>query len=86
MNCIKKLFKLKFFLPVFIILISISVIAQPGGGGCPPDECPDINGDCQPCDEVPIDGGASWLLAAGAIYGFKRLKDAKRKTVKDSEH
>ena len=30
---------------------------------------------------VPIDGGASLLLAAGAAYGLKRLRDGRRAKV-----
>jgi hypothetical protein len=28
---------------------------------------------------VPIDGGAGWLLAAGAGYGIKKLRERRRK-------
>lgn len=28
--------------------------------------------------ETPLDGGASLLLAAGAAYGLKRLRNARR--------
>ena len=30
-------------------------------------------------DEVPIDGGVSALVIAGAAYGAKKLKDMKKK-------
>ena len=48
----------------FGMLLSLSVFAQPGN---PPD--PDI----------PIDGGISLLIAAGALYGSKKIYDARRK-------
>ncbi len=38
----------------------------PGGGGCIPPPC------------VPIDGGISFLLVAGAAYGGKKLLEAKK--------
>lgn len=38
----------------------------PGGGGCIPPPC------------IPIDGGLGFLLAAGAIYGGKKLLDHKK--------
>lgn len=38
----------------------------PGGGGCIPPPC------------IPIDGGLGFLLAAGAIYGGKKLLDYKK--------
>lgn len=30
-------------------------------------------------DSVPIDGGASILLAAGAAYGVKKIRDNRKK-------
>lgn len=48
------------------------VLAQPGSGG-PAPGTPPVN----PTD-VPLDGGASLLLAAGAAYGLKRLRQSKR--------
>ena len=45
-------------------------LGQPGSGGPTPSA---LNPTA-----VPIDGGASLLLAAGAAYGLKRLRDAKR--------
>lgn len=44
----------------------------PGGGpGGPP---------CWPPPCVPIDGGISFLLVAGAIYGGKKVYDISKKT------
>ena len=45
------------------------VLGQPTTGGPTPGTPP---------TSVPIDGGASLLLAAGAAYGLKRLRNAKR--------
>ena len=48
------------------------VLAQgPGSGGPAP-------GTVLAPTETPIDGGASLLLAAGAAYGLKRLRNARR--------
>lgn len=41
-----------------------------GGGGTPP---------CWPPPCVPIDGGISLLMAAGAIYGAKKVYDIQKK-------
>ena len=50
------------------------VLAQgPGSGGPAPGT---------PAAEVPLDGGASLLLAAGAAYGLKRLRERKRTAAK----
>ena len=62
----------------FILLLSFSSSLQaqppgpggPGGGGDPP---------CFPPPCVPIDGGLSWLLLAGAAYGGKKVFDSKNK-------
>jgi hypothetical protein len=48
------------------------VLAQPSSGGPAPGTPP-----VAPTD-VPLDGGASLLLAAGAAYGLKRLRKNKR--------
>lgn len=40
-----------------------------GGGGAP----------CWPPPCVPIDGGISFLLVAGAIYGGKKINDISKK-------
>lgn len=40
-----------------------------GGGGAP----------CWPPPCVPIDGGISYLLAIGAIYGGKKIYDISKK-------
>jgi hypothetical protein len=48
-------------------LISISSVAQPGGGGDP--------GDGEP---VPI-AGLGILIAAGAFFGVKKIYDSKNK-------
>lgn len=46
----------------------VPALAQPGSGGPTPGAT----------TAVPIDGGASLLLAAGVTYGLKRLRDARR--------
>ena len=54
----------RFLLVGLGMLLTSSVFAQPGD---PPD--PDI----------PIDGGISLLIAAGALYGSKKIYDARKK-------
>ena len=56
---------------VFIILtLPIIAMAQGDPGGDP---------------GVPIDGGATLILAAGIGYGAKKLKDAREKKNKEVE-
>ncbi|HEY0899888.1 MAG TPA: hypothetical protein VGD90_11170 [Sphingobacteriaceae bacterium] len=61
------------------ILLSTSVFAvysqTPGGSGDP--GMPGDNGDPDG-EDVPLDGGVVFLLAAGAAYGYKKLRDNKQ--------
>lgn len=45
--------------------------APPGGGTAPP---------CWPPPCIPVDGGVSFLVAAAAIYGGKKLYDLQKKS------
>jgi hypothetical protein len=58
----KKAFYLTF---LFAIALTGTVLAV---------DPPPIDGDPDP---IPVDGGASLLLAAGVGYGLKRLKKSK---------
>ncbi|MDB5280332.1 MAG: hypothetical protein JWR61_5287 [Ferruginibacter sp.] len=46
----------------------------------PPDDClptdPSHQPDSPPC---PVDGGISYLVAAGVVYGAKKVKDNRNK-------
>ncbi|RYU80991.1 PID-CTERM protein-sorting domain-containing protein [Hymenobacter persicinus] len=54
---------------LFLLLAAPAVRAQgPGNGGPRPGAVTD----------VPVDGGASLLLAAGAAYGLKKLRRTRR--------
>jgi len=46
-------------------LLSVSAFAQPGDPGGDPD--------------VPIDGGIGILIAAGVLYGSKKIYDARKR-------
>ncbi|MBL7912863.1 MAG: hypothetical protein JNJ41_17500 [Bacteroidia bacterium] len=64
---------LKTTLILFLVLFGSQVLfaAPPpppsGSPGCWPPPC------------VPIDGGITFLIAAGAAYGAKKLVDARKK-------
>lgn len=47
---------------------------DPGGGGGGPS--------CFPPPCVPIDGGLSWLLVAGTLYGGKKIFDLTKEEEK----
>ena len=58
------------------ILVAVSYLAQaapapPIGGGVPA---------CWPPPCIPIDGGVSFLIAAAAVYGGKKLYDSHKKS------
>ena len=58
---------------LFISLFSIanpSWAQGPGDGGLAPT--------APPATDIPIDGGASLLLAGGVAFGLKKLRDRKR--------
>lgn len=54
-----------------ILFTAASALAQPGSGGPGPGTQPPNP------TSVPIDGGASLLLAAGGAYGLKRLREMR---------
>lgn len=55
---------------------SPDILAQIPGGGLPPGGGP--SGGCFPNPCVPIDGGISFLVAAGLAFGGKKLYDARK--------
>ncbi len=61
----KHLFSLAALVVAAGALTVFSAHAQPGSGGPTPID-------------VPIDGGLSLLLAGGAAFGFKKLRDRRR--------
>jgi hypothetical protein len=55
---------MKKFIPTLILLLAVIVVyAQPGN----------------PTNPVPIDGGISLLIAAGAAFGAKKIYDARKR-------
>jgi hypothetical protein len=48
-----------------VVAVSFAANAQPGSGGGGFDDEP---------QDVPVDGGIVLLAAAGAAYGYKKLK------------
>ena len=58
-----------------IIAGATSVFAQPPA---PPSGSP----SCWPPPCVPIDGGITILMAAGAAYGAKKISDSRKKAQK----
>lgn len=73
--------KLKKFAPyiftITFIIVAFAIQAQVPGGGAPAGGGP--SGGCFPNPCVPIDGGISFLVAAGVALGGKKLFDASKK-------
>ena len=77
-----KLFHMKSFflnrlLPALVLTFALkgALLAQPGSGGPGPGTPVTPT---TPTD-VPLDGGASLLLAGGVAYGLKRLRERRQK-------
>lgn len=64
----KSILSKSLFAGLFFIIFSLSCVAQddPPGGG--------VGGD----PDIPLDGGISLLLAAGAAYGAKKIRDYRQ--------
>ena len=65
---------------LFLVLLAVfsSFYAAQAIGPCDPfDPEPDCAGD-DPDTTVPIDGGASILVAAGVAYGIKKIRDKRK--------
>jgi len=72
-----RLVKVIFLASLFVALSNVS-FAQPPSGPPPGGAVP--AGNTPPCWDpqcVPIDGGLGFLLAAGALFGFRKLKGIK---------
>lgn len=61
----------------FSLLLSSAAQAQLPGSGGPTPGAPPIVPDDGPT-AVPIDGGVSLLLAGGATYGLRKLRQRRR--------
>jgi hypothetical protein len=69
--------QLRYLLMLVFIVFGTVVFAQPPGGPGGPADGEPVGGEGS--TDVPIDGGAFLLLAAGAAYGAKKLRDKKKK-------
>jgi len=76
MTEIVKLFIRSTFLVALVLSLGlVNVLAQ---GTDPPDTPGPTPTPPEPT-AIPIDGGASLLLAGGVTYGLKKLRDRRRK-------
>ena len=61
---------LRYITTVCLLFFALASQAQPSTGGPTPGSPPPA--------AVPLDGGASLLLAGGAAYGLRRLRQLRR--------
>ena len=63
-----------------VLLVFIVLSGSLAYAGAPPP--PSTSGDpgCWPPPCVPVDGGISLLIAAGAAYGAKKFYDKRKKS------
>ncbi len=66
---------MKHLVTAFLIIVSFSLFAQ-GGAGPFPDDGEPCGFPLDPCP-VPVDGGVGFLIAAGLVYGGKKIKDSR---------
>lgn len=73
-NSLKLLKKITLITGICLCAGMVKVYAQgaPDDGGPTPTEPP------PPPAEIPIDGGASLLVAGGVAYGLKKLRDRRK--------
>ncbi len=61
----------RYLLAFWFVFVALASQAQPTTGGPAPTTPPPA--------AVPLDGGASLLLAGGAAYGLRRLRQLRRR-------
>ncbi|MEO8733825.1 MAG: hypothetical protein ABI373_05805 [Flavobacteriales bacterium] len=69
----KTIYRLLFFLCLLAVPVT-GLFAQPGGPGGPPPPPP----PCWPPPCIPIDGGISLLIGAGALLGGRKAIQVRR--------
>lgn len=66
---------------VVLMLLTLSVVAHAQPGPPPPvtPPCGDPNNPFSPPCPIPIDGGATLLIAAGLAFGGKKALDLRKR-------
>ena len=74
------------FTGLFLLSITVGSFAAAPPPADPGDINPDAGAGDTSSSSVPIDGGLSLLLAAGAGYGAKRLAKKRKEKLKAQEN
>ncbi|MDZ4665857.1 MAG: hypothetical protein SGJ15_13340 [Bacteroidota bacterium] len=67
----------------YSILVIFLLLAVNTYAGVPPPPPPVIGPACWPPPCIPIDGGITLLIAAGAAYGAKKIYVSRKKAEAD---
>jgi hypothetical protein len=67
-------------LAISAVLTLNFILCLPVQAQMDPDPSEDLSGTPDPGNDVPVDGGLSLLLAAGAAYGAGRLRRKARES------
>jgi len=67
----------------YSVLVILLLLAVTTNGGVPPPPPPVTGPVCWPPPCIPIDGGISLLIAAGAAYGVKKIYTSRKKSEAD---
>lgn len=78
----EKIFYRAFTFIFFIFACTSFASARQTLPPCEDGSIPEPGGDCVDNPAVPIDGGASLLIAAGVAYGLKKAYDKRKQDKK----
>lgn len=67
----------------YSVLVILLLLAVTTNGGVPPPPPPVSGPICWPPPCIPIDGGITLLIAAGAAYGAKKIYTSRKKAEAD---
>jgi len=84
-NMTKIIYKTIFLAILLVFLVPVTNALAQATGPCDPI---DPEPDCENWDAdnaVPIDGGASILIAAGVAYGLKRAYDKRKQNKEETD-
>ncbi len=73
--------RLLIFLTVILFLFNTAqaqIVPADPGGNCPEGYVPVSSSPDDGCTPVPLDSGVIFLLAAGAAFGIKKIRETEK--------